>query len=492
MYSSSIILKIHKLFHLGSKYSYAQGRKPQKMVKFCNTQGDTMDEVTILQEIREHIDTVLAKDSSLGTYLWGEFIKLHPADIGRFLTDIDEESSMALFLQLASPLQLSVFEELSVSMQIDALNALDEEGKVSALNRLSPDELTDLFELLSDEDLKKYLELLHKKAREKVLSLLQFHPESAGGIMNTDILTLQSEFTVQKSISILQRLRPSRDIYQQIYVTSREHKLMGYIKLEDLVLQMPNNRISSFMRKSELLVKPDEDREEVAKKMVHYNLMSAPVVDVDEHLLGIIQSDELVDIFIEEASEDIQKMAALPPLKYPYFETPFFRLLYERGYILLALFIAQSFSTSIMNAYHETLRFGLLLFVGMLSSTGGNASNQTSAVAIQGMATGDINQSNIRRFIKRELLMALVLAFILGAAAFIRGYITIHNWRDSMAIATSQSLIVLVSISIGSCIPILLKKLNVDPAFAAGPFLATIMDILGILIFCMVTRYLLF
>ena len=458
-----------------------------------------MDEITILQEIREHIDTVISRDSSLGVYLWNALIKLHPADIARFLTDIEEEHFKALFLQFHKELQLEVFDELSGPSQIEALDAMDEQGKADALNRLPADELTDLFELLSDDDLKKYLELIHKKAREKVLSLMQFDPESAGGTMDTEILTFQGDFTVEKSIAILQRLRPSRDIYQQIYVTNREYQLMGYIKLEDLVLQRPQSRIASFMRKAELVAYPDQDREEVATKMVHYGLMSVPVVDTEDHLLGIIQSDTLAEVLLEEASEDVQKMSALQPLKYPYFETPFFKILYQRGYILLALFIAQSFSSTIMQAYQSTLQYGILLyFTTMLISTGGNASNQTSAVAIQGMITGDINSSNMKRFIRREMLMALALAALFGVAAFIRCYVFMNSgaassqFLESFAIAMSQSLIVFVSVSIGSCVPALLKRFHIDPAFAAGPMLATLMDIIGILIFCMVAKFILF
>lgn len=461
--------------------------------------GDSMDEKTILQEVREHIETVISQDSSLGIYLWNEFIKLHPADIARFLTDIEEEYFRLLFLHMKKEQQLAVFDELSAPSKVEALDAMDEQCKANALNLLPADELTDLFEYLSDEDLKKYLETLHKNARETVMSLLQFHPESAGGIMDTEILTFQSEFTVAKSIEILQRLRPSRDIYQQIYVTDRAHQLMGYIKLEDLVLQRPQDRIASFMRKPELVVYPDEDREEVASKMVHYGLLSVPVIDTENHILGIIQSDTLAEVLLEEASEDVQKMSALQPLKYSYFETPFFKILYQRGYILLALFIAQSFSSTIMKAYDSTLQYGLLLyFTTMLISTGGNASNQTSAVAIQGMITGDINSSNIKRFIRREMLMAIALATIFGLAAFIRSYMFIGTTAtdsqllQSFAIAMSQAIIVFVSVSIGSCVPALLKQINIDPAFAAGPMLATLMDIIGILIFCMVTRFILF
>jgi magnesium transporter len=461
--------------------------------------GDSMDGTTVLKDIREHIETVIAQDSSLGIYLWNEFIKLHPADIAQFLADIEEKYFKGLFQKLPGELKMAVFDELSAPSQIEAIEAMDEQSKADALNRLPADALTDLFELLSDDDLKKYLEILNKKAREEVLSLMQFHPESVGGIMDTDIFTLQEDFTVEKSISILQRLVPDREIHHHIYITNRGHQLKGYIKLEDLVLQRPHNRISSFLHKAELVARPEQDREEIVNKMVHYSLMSVPVVDSEDRLLGVIQSDRLAEVLMEEAGEDVQKMSAVQPLKYPYFETPFFRIFYQRSYILLALFVTQSFSSTIMQAYEATLRYGVLLyFTTMLISTGGNASNQTSAVAIQGMLTGDINTSNIKRFIRREMLMALALSSLLGVAAFIRSYLFIehrsgtNHVMQSLAIAVSQALIVFVSVSIGSCVPALLRRLHIDPAFAAGPMLATLMDVIGIFIFCLVTKFLLF
>lgn len=451
-----------------------------------------MDEKNFLFDIQEHLHEVIRHESSLGIYLWHELLKIHPADVARFLTDLDREDAQQLFAQLPHTFRLAVFEELTTKMQVHMLATLDEQAKIDALNRLPAEALTDLFDILSDEDLKKYIELLHKKSRERVLSLMQFHPESAGGIMDVEVISLRQGFTVEKCVNILQRLRPSRDIYQQIYVTNNENQLVGYIKLEDLVLHLPKTPISSFMRKNELVAEAHEDREVIAKQMVHYSLMSIPVVDAQDHLLGVIPSSTLVDVLVEEASEDVQKMSALAPLKYPYFETPFIRLLLERSSILLALLLAQSFSTTIMRAYSSTLEFGMLLyFTTMLISTGGNASSQTSAVVLQGMISGDINSSNFKRFIKREMLMAFMLAGILSVAAFARGLWSECSYLESFAISTSLALIVMVSVSIGSCIPIILKRLNIDPAFAAGPFLATLMDVLGILIYCMVTRFML-
>ena len=452
-----------------------------------------MDGQNLLHEIKDHLDAIIAQDSEYAKDLWKSFLDLHPADIADFFTDLDWDQFQELYLKLPKHLQLEVFQELSDVMKVNSLSFMSEQDKVEALNMLPVEDLTDLFDLFSDEELKVYLGLLNKMAREKVLSLLKFDPESAGGIMDAEVLVFMQDFTVEKSIQLLQRIQPNRDIYQQIYITDKDHRLVGFIKLEDLVLQNAQARISSFMRDVEFVAQADEDRETIAKKMVHYKLMTIPVVGENNHFLGVIPSETLVDVLVEEASEDVQKMSALAPMKYPYFDTSFFRLLFERGYILIALLLAQSFSTTIMKSYHSTLGVGsLLYFTTMLISTGGNTSSQTSALVIQGLITGELHAMNIFKFIRREFMISGLLAIILGSIAFMRAYLSSATVIESLAISFSLGIIVMVSVMLGAMIPLILKRLNIDPAFSAGPFLATLMDILGILIYCYIAKMILF
>jgi magnesium transporter len=230
-----------------------------------------------------------------------------------------------------------------------------------------------------------------------------------------------------------------------------------------------------------------EDQETVAKKMIHYHQMTVPVVGDQNIFLGIIPSDTLVEVLEKEASEDVYRISAMAALTNSYFDTPFFRLLWERGAILIALLLAQTFSTMIIDHYQANLCGFLMFFITMLISTGGNSSSQTSALVIQGMASGEINRSNIQRFFSRELRMAGMLSLTLGIVSFIRVYLTYHNFWGSVVVSLSLALIVLFSVVLGSGIPILLKRLRLDPAFAAGPFLATLMDILGLLIYCYIS-----
>lgn len=448
-----------------------------------------MVEEKLLASIKENIEEVIQRTTPLSISLWQEFIDLHPADIAKFLTNLSADLRNRLFVAITGELSCEVFKELSESMQVQVLSFLNDNGKVDALSCLTVDEMTDLFENLSDDELKKYLNLLHKNDREKVLSLMQFDPESAGGIMDIEVLALQDDFSVHKSIQLIQRLQVKKELHRQIFVVNKKKQLVGYIMLEDLVLQKAEVLISTFMQENELVAQADEDQESIAQKMVHYKMMIMPVVGNDNYFLGIIPGDTLVDIIEEEASEDIYRMSAMQPIKGTYFEDSFWQLLSRRSYILIALLLAQSLSSFIIE-FHEALLAGFLIrFITMLVSTGGNASSQTSAIIIQGMASGEISQDNIKRFFKREICLALVMGLILGSVAFVRVYLTSYHLLGSVAVSLSLFSIVVVSMAIGSSFPFLLKRLNLDPAYSAGPVLATLMDVLGLFIYCMISKH---
>lgn len=446
----------------------------------------------IFEQIHDNIDAIVAQSTPLGIFLYKELVKLHPADIAKFLGNIEREEARKVFLILPKDLKLQIFPELTYSMQAFFLSFVEDNDRSFILSSLPIDELTDFFDELSDEELKKYLPLLHKKDREKVLSLMKFNPESAGGIMDTNVMTLMEDFSVERSITILQRLQPKRELHRQIYVTNREYELVGHINIEDLVLKHPKSRLVSILRKIQLVVKSNELQEDIAHKMVHYNLMTVPVVDEENVFLGVISSDTLVHVIEQEAAKDVYRISALTPIKNPYFETPFFDLLYQRSFILIGLFLIQILSSLIINFYSSTLAGFLFLFINTITSTGGNTSSQTSALVIQGLHSGEISESNINRFIKREFNMASIIALLLGVISFVRVSLTNPgHMLANFSISISLAMIVLVSSMIGSLIPFMLKKLNLDPALSAGPFLATIMDVLGLLIYCYISQLIL-
>lgn len=443
----------------------------------------------IFDELVEHIGLVFDPGSELGQGLLHELLEQHPADIAVFLSRLEVEDAEAVFDLLPPPMRLALFEDLTHSLKVKLLASLSQADRNYILTHLSVDDLTDFLDDLSDEELEKYLKLLQRKDKKKILSLLQFSEDSAGDIMHTSVLTLMQDFTVEKSIQILQRLQPQRDLHHFIYVVNHNNELVGHINLEDLVLKHPKTQLASILRPNELVVNVNEDRQEVAQKMVHYGLSNAPVVNQENIFLGAITSEELVEVIEEEAGEDIYRMSAMTPIEHTYFETPFATLLYQRSSILVVLLLVQTFSSLILEHYQPLLCGFLLYFISMLTSTGGNASSQTSALVIQGLATGEINDGNSRRFIRREFFMALAIALLLGIFSFGRIFLSHRDLVGSIAVSVSLFVIVLASISLGSCLPLILKRLNIDPARSAGPLLTTIIDVIGLLIYCVMSSF---
>lgn len=437
----------------------------------------------VLESIALQIQEVVEQRTVHSKNLIEQLNTAHYADIAQLINNLDAPYNVQLFLLLKPFLQVHVFYELHPWLMRNIISTLSSTEKAHLLKNSHADDITDLFDLLSDEELQSCLSVLHQKERQQVLSLMKFAPDTAGGIMNVNVITLMQDFTVAKSITILQRLRPRRDLHRHIYITDQHNKLVGVIKLEDLVLKSPDTRLSSIVRQVPFIASVDQDQEEIVQKMAHYRVTIAPVVNDQNFLLGIITGETLVDILQKEAQEDVQKMSGFI-LNQSYLEAPTYNLVLRRGLFLAVLLLAESITSFIMGSFESTLSTFLFSFTAMLVSTGGNTSSQTSAIVIQGLSSGEINDANMRRFLKREFFIGLVLAVFLSAVAFGRIYVFHQDFWGSLVVSLSLGLVVFMSVFFGSMLPIVLKKLHVDPAFFAGPFLATFMDILGILVYC--------
>lgn len=439
-------------------------------------------------DILENFNDIITQKNTPSELLWQEFLKIHPADIAQFLTKIDKEKAIKLFSIIPNKIKFEIFVYMSESSKVLFLAKMSDQEKRTILSSLPLDELTDLFDYFSDQELKDYLKLLHKKDREKVISLMQFDPDSAGGLMHTDVLTLMQDLTIEKSINILQRLQPKKELHSVIYITNLEQELIGQIKLEDLVLKKPTTKLSTIIKPIELTINVSQDKEQIASDMSKYKIDIAPVVSDNNIFLGVIDSEALVDIIEQKATEEVYKISALPPIKETYFETPFIKLFYKRLPILTILLLTQTFSTMVLGHYESMLDGTIfMLYLTMIASTGGNASGQTSVLAIQGLSSGEISDQNIFKFLKREFLMACSIGLTLALITFARVFIVHQDFAQlpaTIVISTSIAAIVIFSVILGSLIPIILKKLKFDPAFSAGPFLATLMDIFGLLIYC--------
>lgn len=439
----------------------------------------------ILESIAQNIQEVLEQQTQYSKELIEQFNLLHYADIAQLINSVEAHDAARLFNFLTPKLQVHVFYELHPSLMHTILLQLSSADKANLLKNSHADEITDLFDILSPEELQSCLQVLHQKERQQVLSLMKFAPDTAGGIMNVDVITFEQSFTVAKSINLLQRLRPRRDLHRNIYVTDEHNKLVGVIKLEDLVLKKPETLLSSILRQVPFIATVDQNQEEIANKMAHYRAMIAPVVNDQNFLLGVITGETLVDVLQQEAQEDVQKMSGFF-LHESYLESTWMSIVLRRGSFLAFLLLAESLTSVIMEQFHATLSASTFLFsfIAMLVATGGNTSSQTSAIVIQGLSSGDIHDGNVQKFLKREFFIGFILAIFLSLIAFARIYAFHNEIWGSLVVSLSLGTIVFMAVIFGSVLPVVLKKFAIDPAFFAGPFLATIMDILGILTYC--------
>jgi magnesium transporter len=458
------------------------------LVNWTVVRGHMQKTKKLFSNIRHHIKSVIHETDQNGAELWKRFLHQHPADIAELICRIGERQQIDLFEKLPNTLASTVFPELPEAIQEHIVIHVDPEEMTAILKKISADELLDLFDALPDEEIKQYLKLLQKKQRSKIISLLHFKQGSAGRILNSDVLSLQRDFSIKNSILLLQKNGDQKDVLHRIYVTNREGVLVGYVNVEDLVINKPETPLTRIIHQNELTIDVHEDQEDVGRQMEHYGLVSAPVIDQHGRFLGAITADEILTILEEEANEDVYKMSGISNLEHSYFQTPFTSLIRQRIGWLAGLLLFQSVSSFILIQYDALINQHLLipLFLTMLIGTGGNAGNQSATLIIRGLATGEITQINALRAFFREFSMSIIMAFILSIVSFGRVFIFYGDTLGAFAVSLSLFIIVIASVVFGALMPIILKRLRLDPAHSAAPFISTSMDIIGVLIYCFV------
>lgn len=415
-----------------------------------------------------------------------EIKNLHPADIADILQNIQKNLLVFLFFNLSLSLQADVFIELSQEVRNFIFKSSSKQKRELILHYLSLYELVDFFDNLSDSEINTYIQLVNKKERSKLLSLLEFPDCSAASIMNPDIVVIPNNITVSKTIYILKKININKKLYQTIYIVNSKRMLMGYIELQDLVFADDDCIIDSFTRSIQYNVSAHDDQESVASYMTRYRLDIVPVVDHYNHFLGVITSGIIARTIEDEASEDIFRMASLSPIEESYFHTNFLTLFWQRGSILAILLLMQSISTVIISKHTALLTGFLITCIGMITATGGNTSSQVSALVIRGLASGDLQKKDMFKFLKRELYIGVMLGLFIACIGGVRIYLFHYHIQNTIIISSALFLVVLLSTTLGSLLPFILYKLKLDPAYSAGPLLATCMDILGVIVFTLV------
>ena len=443
------------------------------------------------EKLLEIIDNIENKKFSSLKPLLAE---MEPADIADLMNDIDKEKVVVIFRLLPKDLASEVFVDMNVDRQKMLINTFSDAEVSNIINDLFVDDTIDIIEEMPSNVVIRLLKLSKPETRATLNKILGFPKDSAGSIMTTEFVTLRTKMTVAEALKKMRKQAIDKETIYTCYVTDDKKRLLGTVSAKDIILHKPTDKIGDFMQENVIYAHTNTDREEVSNMLQKYDLLAVPVVDNENRITGIVTIDDALDIIQEETQEDISKMAGIAPTTKPYLKTNVFAIFKNRLPWLLILLISATFTGIIINVYEGTLNsLSPLLFacVPMLMGTGGNSGSQASVTVIQSLATGDVELKDVFKVIWKEIRVAILVALVLAVACFgklmlIDNLIFGYDYTVKISFVVSLSLFATICIAklVGAILPLLAKKIKLDPAVVANPFITTIVDVISLLIFC--------
>ncbi len=408
------------------------------------------------------------------------------ADIAVILEELPEEDLLKIFRILPKTMAADVFSYLEVDHQHELITSMSEKDAASIINNLMADDATDLLEEMPANMVKKILANASPDTRRDINHLLRYPEDSAGSIMTVEYVDLKETMTVEDAIERIRKVGVDSETINICYVLDAKRKLIGTVALRYLLISPSDAVIGEIMHEDVIFINTLMDQEEVARQFQKYDFTAMPVVDNEERLVGIITVDDIVDILQEEATEDIEKMAAIVPTDKPYMKTTVFETWKKRIPWLLLLMISATFTGSIITSFEDALSacVALTAYIPMLMDTGGNAGGQASVTIIRGLSLNEIEFKDAFRVLWKEVRVAVLCGLTLAAANFLKLLLFDHV---AIAVATVVCLTLIAAVFIakviGCLLPMLAKKIGFDPAVMASPFITTIVDALSLLIY---------
>ncbi|MCP3178331.1 magnesium transporter [Desulfuromonas sp. KJ2020] len=412
-----------------------------------------------------------------------------PLQIAEETAHLDPTQQEAIFRQINRELSLNIFKQLNVAQQERMLSIAEREHAVFLVEELDPDDRARLFNELSAEVVDGYLAELSPEERRLTNQLLSYPVESAGRIMSPEFLALHPAMTLVEALDYIRKNGRKAETVHTLPVTDEQNRLIGLCELSDLVLGAPERQVAEIMHKDPHAVKPGADQEEVARLLQAADMLAVPVVDEDGLLLGIVTIDDAMDVLTLEEGEDLARAGGAEPLGRPYFSVSDFRLAKSRVLWLVVLIFAATLTVQVLNLFESTLEtvVSLALFIPLLIGTGGNAGAQSSTTIVRSMAVGDVQPSDFVRTILREARVG----FLLGAMLGLLSYLPVSLYAGhALALVVSLTLVSICTLAsvVGSVMPLAARFLGVDPAVASAPFVTTIVDATGLLVYFLIAK----
>ena len=424
-------------------------------------------------------------------------LDLEPADIAGFMeNNLDEKEQLVFFRLLPKELASDVFVNIETDTQERIIRAFTDKELKALIDDMFLDDTVDVIEEMPANVVKRILKNSDPENRKQINELLVYPDDSAGSIMTTEYVSLSATMSVESAFEKIRRTGVNKETIYTCYVTDRRKRLLGVVTVRDMLLANNQDLIADIMDTNVITLKTMEDKEQVALKFSKYDFIAMPVIDKEGCLVGIVTIDDAVDVIQEEATEDIQKMAAVLPSEKPYLKQSVWSIWKARVPWLLLLMISATFTSMVLSYYETNLALiaggALYAFVPMLMGTAGNAGNQTSVTVIRALALGEVQFKNLFKVILKELLASLLLGLTVGIVCFLKLWLidSLYNAVTiEIAVIVSSVLVLAIVMAklVGCLLPLVAKKFKLDPAVVASPFMTTIVDVLSLIIYCTIS-----
>ncbi len=417
-----------------------------------------------------------------------EYLKqVNSADFPSLFEELDKEKMILVYRILPKEKAAEVFAELDPDIQEDLINCFTDKELRSVMNELFMDDTVDLIEEMPSNVVKRILKNVKESDRKTINQLLEYSEDSAGGIMTTEFIDLKENMTVETALEKIRKIGLDKETIYCCYVLTVDRKIIGFIDLKRLVIADKNEKIKDIMETNLITVSTSTDKEEVAKMFDKYNFLAIPVVDKEERLVGIVTFDDAIDVLQEEVEEDFEKMAAVTPSEDTYFKTGVFKHAKNRIVWLIFLMLASILTGNVLSMYENAFAAVpvLVAFVPLLMGTGGNCGAQASTLVIRGLSQDEIKMKDFLRVWWKEIRVAVVVGITLALINALRIFIQYGAGQMNLAFVVGLTLVLVAMLakSLGCILPMLAKKLKLDPAIMASPLITTIVDTCSVLVY---------
>lgn len=449
-----------------------------------------------VQDLKKLLERIHLRLDESFVGIGAQVADLAAADLAELLNQLTLVEAATVVSMLPVARAIEVCDQPTMRRRAAILEHLDPTRAAEILAGLSADERTDIVQKMGLHERHRTVAKLSPELRRELESLLKYPPRTAGGIMTTEFVQLDPALRVGEALKHIRAVaREKESIYACYVLEPRTGKLLGSVSLRDLVMAELNAPITQVMRRKPVTVDAEDDQEAVAQKIGKYNLLAVPVLEKDGNVVGFVTVDDVIDVLVEEQTEDIMRMAAVgsDALEKPYFDNPILRVVRKRIGWLLLLFVAGTLTSAVLHRFEDELAavVALAFFIPLLIGTGGNAGAQTVMTVIRSLALGEVGVRQAWRVVLREATTGMVVGLLVGAVAFGQALL----WQAPMALALTVSVtmfaICVWSTTVGSLIPILAHRFGVDPAVLSAPLITTLVDATGLVIYFSIAKLIL-